>query len=99
MAGLISTSKFGFQEKYWQHAGPSTYNFGGFCGLVVYTRYYADSSTITVLSVNTERSVVAFISGREDFKKDFSITDGDLILSGSGTYWGGIRVVMLGLFL
>ena len=44
-------------------------------------------------------SVIEFISGRQDFKNDFSITDGNLILSGSGSYWGGIRVVMLGTFL
>lgn len=95
----MPTSKFGFKEEYWQYAGPSTHNFGGFCGLVVYTRTYADATKITVLSVNTKNSVLAFISGREDFKNDFSITDGNLILSGSGSYWGGIRVIMLGTFL
>ena len=99
VAGLIPTRKYGFKEEYWQYAGPSTHNFGGFYGLVIYVRTYADATKITVLSVNTKNSVIEFISGRQDFKNDFSITDGNLILSGSGSYWGGIRVVMLGTFL
>lgn len=99
VAGLIPTRKYGFKEEYWQYAGPSTHNFGGFYGLVIYVRTYADATKITVLSVNTKNTVIEFISGRQDFKNDFSIIDGNLILSGSGSYWGGIRVVMLGTFL
>lgn len=99
VAALIPTSQFGLKEEFWQYAGPATYNFGGFYGLIVYSRTYADATKVTVLSVNTRNSVISFISGREDFKTDFSITDGNLILSGSGSYWGGIRVVLLGKFL
>ena len=74
---------------------PASVSFGPIYGLVVYKRSWA-TYEMMIGFVDTSSGYLALISGRSDIWADLSIKNGELISSGSGSYWGGITALLIG---
>ena len=75
---------------------PASVSFGPIYGLVVYKRSWA-TYEMMIGFVDTSSGYLALISGRSDIWADLSIKDGELISSGSGSYWGGVTALLIGI--
>ena len=94
-AGLIGVDGFVFKTISHSGLAPSSIEVGSFQGIMLYRRIYA-TNDLTVVAVDTGRSSKVFLAGRNDFMSDLVFSGGKLYMEGSGTYWGGIFLTIVG---
>ena len=94
-AELIGVDSFIFKTISHNGIAPSSIEVGPFQGFLLYRRSYA-TYELTTVAIDTKSSAKILMSGRSDFLNDFVFRDGKLYLEGSGSYWGGIFVSIIG---
>ena len=90
---MLGLGNLKFKHVVYAHNAPDEIDLGSFRGLVIYRRTYAKGDT-QFWAVDTDSGSAIPLNGA-NFASDIS-AEGTLKFSGSGSYWNGIYITLIG---
>ena len=93
VAGLIGLQNLKFRHIAYKNSAPLEIDLGSFRGIVIYRRVYARADTQAWI-VDTDSALTLPLNGGH-FVDDIS-AEGTLKFKGSGSYWNGIYITLIG---